>query len=68
MWRRWVAFLSCTETGEVMALLRVAFGACLLLSVGVVVLPGLAGVIWIDRRDGGMSTLGGGTCSSPSPW
>lgn len=61
MWRRWVAFLSCTETGEVMALLRVALGASLLLSVGVVVAPGLADVVWIDRRDGGMFTLGGGT-------
>jgi hypothetical protein len=52
-WARWVRFLAHRETGEALALFRIACGLCVLGAVGSVVLDGLAPVLWLNRADGG---------------
>ncbi len=60
LWGRWVALLSEREAGTSLALFRAACGACVLYSVGSVVLHGMVPVIWLDPADGGYGPVGPG--------
>lgn len=52
-WARWVALLSRKEHGRALAVVRMAFGLCVLYTVGSVVFNGLVPVLWLDARWGG---------------
>lgn len=57
-WARWVALLGRQEHGRTLALLRIAFGLCVLYTVGSVVAHGLVPFLWFDAQDGGYLELG----------
>jgi len=58
-----VAVLSRQETGEVLALVRMGVGLSVLWALGSVWSTGVVEAAWLDRADGGLRTLAGG-----SPW
>ncbi len=60
LWGRWVALLSEREVGMSLALFRAACGACVLWSIGSVVIYGMVPVIWLGPADGGYAPVGQG--------
>jgi hypothetical protein len=60
LWARWVALLSEREPGTSLALFRAACGACVLWSIGSVVIYGMVPVIWLGPADGGYRPVGAG--------
>ena len=58
MWRRLVELTSASEDGLSFALFRVLIGACLIATVGTVIVHGLVPIIWVDSDWGGYRTLG----------
>ena len=60
LWSRWVALLSEREAGTSLALFRIACGACVLWSIGSVVVYGMVPVIWLGPADGGYAPVGSG--------
>lgn len=59
-WRALVALTSRRETGESLALFRIAIGAVMTGSLLAAIGPGIVDVVWIDAADGGMRHLGRG--------
>jgi hypothetical protein len=59
MWSRWLALLKERESGTSLALFRIACGLTVVCTIGMVVVHGLAPVIWLDAADGGYATLDG---------
>lgn len=59
-WRRLVGLASRRETGESLALFRIAIGAVMASSLLAAIGPGIVDVVWIDAADGGMRHLGRG--------
>jgi hypothetical protein len=55
-----VALLAEREDGTSLALFRIACGACILYSVGSVVVYGMVPVIWLGPADGGYGPVGPG--------
>lgn len=61
LWSRWVALLERRETGEALALFRVAVGLVCLYTVLTVVLDGLVPVLWLGVEHGGYRNFTGKT-------
>jgi hypothetical protein len=57
LWARWVALLAEREPGTSLALFRIALGLCVLYSIGIVVLDGMAESLWLSPPRG-FTTLG----------
>lgn len=55
-WRRWVGLFVRTESGETLALFRIACGLCVLYSLGTVVLNDLHLALWAGSPHGGYRT------------
>lgn len=58
LWSRWVALLERRETGEALALFRIAVGLTCLYTIGSVVAAGLVPVLWLDKAHGGYRAYG----------
>jgi len=62
MWHRWLALLERREPAQPLALCRIMAGIGLLGSIGVILMPGAQGMLWVDDAWGGYRDLGSG------PW
>ncbi|MCB9680224.1 MAG: hypothetical protein H6733_02030 [Alphaproteobacteria bacterium] len=62
VWQRWVAFLSATEDGTSLAIVRLVVGSCVLRTMLSVWWAGIYTVIWYDTAHGGYRSFGDG------PW
>lgn len=60
-WSRWVAWLSASELGTSMALVRLLTGSCVVHTVLSVPLAGATAAIWYDFEHGGSRKLGEGS-------
>ncbi len=56
LWRRWVSLFVHAESGEALALFRIACGLCVLHSVVTLILSDLHVVLWADVQHGGYRT------------
>lgn len=58
-WRAWLALLDARETGESLALFRIAAGLCVLALLGTARARGLLDALWVDAAYGGVRNLHG---------
>lgn len=59
-WAAWVSLLDRRETGEALALFRVAVGVVVAWVVLSQIVTGIGEIVWVDRAHGGYRALGGG--------